>query len=297
MTFLAQKIADRLILRPTKHPVAAPDKTRRMVPFGRGSIEIWTRNIGATHRDDVDVFVLKFSGTAGRAERSTYHPMDYWADLRAELWSVNPPGYGGSSGSASVTKLASAATTAYCEMAEIAQGRPIIVMGNSLGTAMALYLAAHFPVAGLVLRNPPPVRQLIIGRHGWWNLWIASWLIAQRVPRQICSISNSAQCHCPAVFLSSRRDETVPPPFQDKIIDAYRGPQRILPLKNAGHASSLNLEEQREYARHLDWLRDQSGLISERAPKVRRPVARKIQPPPHLQDGRSSSVDRHSLTG
>ena len=270
MTFLAQKIADRLILRPTKHPVAAPDKTRRMLPFGRGSIEIWTRSIGATHRDDVDVFVLKFSGTAGRAERSTYHPMDYWTDLRAELWSFNPPGYGGSTGTASVNTLANAATTAYRELADIAQGRPIIVMGNSLGTVAALHLAANFPIAGLVLRNPPPVRQLIMGRHGWWNLWIASWLVAQRVPRQLCSINNSARSHCPAVFLSSRRDTTVPPQFQDKIIDAYRGPRRVLELKEAGHASSLNLEEEREYAQHLDWLRDQSTLVSQSDPKVQR---------------------------
>ena len=241
-----------------------------MLPFGRGSIEIWTRSIGATHRDDVDVFVLKFSGTAGRAERSTYHPMDYWTDLRAELWSFNPPGYGGSTGTATVKTLASAATTAYRELADIAQGRPIIVMGNSLGTVAALHLAANFPIAGLVLRNPPPVRQLIMGRHGWWNLWIASWLIAQRVPRQLCSINNSARSHCPAVFLTSRRDTTVPPQFQDKIIEAYRGPRRVLELKEAGHASSLNLEEEREYAQHLDWLRDQSSLVSQSDPKVQR---------------------------
>jgi pimeloyl-ACP methyl ester carboxylesterase len=241
-----------------------------MLPFGRGSIEIWTRTVGATDWDDVDVFVLKFSGTAGRAERATYHPMDYWTDLRAELWSFNPPGYGGSTGTASLNTLAAAAATAYRELADIAQGRPIIVMGNSLGTVAALYLSANFPVAGLVLRNPPPVRQLIVGRHGWWNLWVASWLIAQRVPRQICSISNAARSHCPAVFLSSRRDKTVPPQFHDRIIDAYRGPHRVLELKEAEHATSLNLEEQRQYAQHLDWLRDQSALVSQNVPKVTR---------------------------
>ncbi len=287
MKLLAQRIADRLILRPTKHPVAAPDKTRRMIPFGRGSIEIWSRMIGATHRDDVDVFVLKFSGTAGRAERSTYHPLDYWTDLRANLWSVNPPGYGGSTGTASLSTLAEAASTAYRELADIAQGRPIIVMGNSLGTVSALYLAANFPIAGLVLRNPPPVRQLIIGRHGWWNLWVAAWAIAQHVPQQICSIANSSRAHCPAVFLTSRRDTTVPSTFQDRIIDAYRGPRRVLKMKEAGHATSLNLGEQREYARHLDWLRDQSALVSQSDPKVRRSEG---EPARDAQDATSDSL-------
>jgi len=38
----------------------------------------------------------------------------------------------------------------------------------------ALSVAARRPVAGLVLQNPPPLRQLIMGHYGWWNLWLVA---------------------------------------------------------------------------------------------------------------------------
>ncbi len=143
-------------------------------------------------------------------------------------------------------------------MAALANGRPIILMGNSLGTVPALYLAARFEVAGMVLRNPPPLRELIVGRYGWWNLWAGAWLIAGRVPRQASSIWNARDCRCPAVFLSSRKDSVVPAAFQDRVIQAYGGPYRLLNMEDADHADSLNLEQQRAYQRHLQWLREQA---------------------------------------
>ncbi len=258
MPLIAQKITDRLILHPSRHPLDTAGKTRRMIPFGKGRLEVWTQQVGMYCSDDADLFVLKFQGTAGRAERSTYHPMDYWSDLRAELWSVNLPGYGGSSGPASVKTLAPAAETAYRELAKLAEGRPIVVMGNSLGTVAAMYLAARFPVAGLILRNPPPLRQLIVGCHGWWNLWLGAWFISRHVPRNLDSIENARHVSCPAVFLRSDRDEVVPPIYQQKIIQAYGGPYRLLTLRDADHATPLNLNEQREYQAHLQWLRDEA---------------------------------------
>jgi pimeloyl-ACP methyl ester carboxylesterase len=259
MTIIAQVIADRLILKPTRHKINAVGKERRVIPVRKkGSLEVWTQRVAASSSDDVDVFVLKFAGTAGRAERATYHPMDYWSDLRAELWSVNPFGYGGSSGVASVKSLAECGQAAYEAMANVADGRPIFVFGNSLGTVTALHLSANYDVAGLVLRNPPPLRQLIVGQHGWWNLWIGAMLIAQKVPYNLCSIRNAARSNCPAVFLSSRKDEIVPVAYQERIMQAYAGPKRVVCLANAKHATSLNLAEQRDYRGHLEWLRHRS---------------------------------------
>lgn len=155
MTVIAQMIADRLVLKPTRHEIPTTGKSRLTIPFRRGVLEVWTQQAGMTPRSEPEFYVLKFQGTAGRAERSTYHPLDYWTERRAELWSVNPPGYGGSSGSASLRTLSAAAETVYQELVRVANGRPIVIMGNSLGTISALYLAARHDIAGMVLRNPP----------------------------------------------------------------------------------------------------------------------------------------------
>jgi pimeloyl-ACP methyl ester carboxylesterase len=157
-----------------------------------------------------------------------------------------------------VRNLEECGRAAYESLAKIANGRPIIVFGNSLGTVTALSLSATYAVSGLVLRNPPPLRQLIVGQHGWWNLWIGAMLIAQKVPKSLCSIRNAARSTCPAVFLSSRKDEIVPPAYHERIMDAYAGPMRVVNLANGKHATSLNLAEQREYRDHLDWLRAQA---------------------------------------
>lgn len=260
MPIIAQLIADRMIMCPTRHRIETPGKIRRTIPYAKGELEVWTERVGAQDLDDVDVFVLKFHGTAGRAERSTYHPMDYWSDLRAELWAVNPPGYGGSSGSASVRTLGTMGEAAFAEIQRLADGRPIVIIGNSLGTVPALYVGARHPVAGMVLRNPPPLRHLIIGRYGWWNLWVGAWYVSRRVPASICSVTNAQQVTCPCIFITSCRDETVPMSYQEKIFQEYAGPFRLLRMKEADHATSLNLAEQREYSRHLEWLRMQTAL-------------------------------------
>ena len=255
------QIADRLILQPTRNPVSALGKDRRLIRVNNGFIETWTQRIGATRSDDVDVFVLKFSGTGGRAERSNHQPLDSWSDLRGEIWSVNPPGYGGSSGRASLQNLAAAGKAAYDEIANIAAGRPLFVMGNSLGTIIALYLAANFSVQGLVLRNPPPLRQLIVGKHGWWNLWLGAMLVSTQVPDYLCSIENAARCRdVPAVFVGSARDRIVPPQYQVRVVKAYTGPKKVMRLRKANHSTAMNTAEQIRYGQLLRWLREQAAM-------------------------------------
>jgi hypothetical protein len=83
-------------------------------------------------------------------------------------------------------------------------------------------------------------------------------LIAQKVPRQVCSIRNARMSRCPAIFLSSCKDQTVPIVYQERILREYGGPFRLLRLEDADHATSLNLSEQREYGQHLQWLRDEA---------------------------------------
>lgn len=263
MTILAQLIADRLVLKATRHPVSALGKQRLEIPFRKGHLEAWTQTVTNRPNEDADFFVLKFAGTGGRAERSTYHPMDYWSDLNAELWSVNMPGYGGSTGSPSLKTMPQAAATAFEAIQEKAQGRPIIIMGNSLGTVSALFLAARYDVAGVILRNPPPLRQLIVGKFGWWNLWVGAMIIAQKVPKTLCAIRNAEQSSCPAVILSSQRDQIVPTAYQNQVIEVYSAPKRLLHLWQASHATPLSLAEQREYRDHMDWLRGEIISIPE----------------------------------
>ncbi len=253
---LITQLTDRFILTPSTHRILALGKDRRVVDANGRQVEVWAQRNGLHSSDEADVFILTFLGTGGRAERATDYPMNYWEGLKAEAWAVNPPGYGGSPGRATIQSLAEVGRAVYDEIASVAMGRPIVIVGNSLGTITALHVASRRKVAGLILRNPPPLRRTIMTRFGWRTLWLGAALVASQVPAEIDSIRNAAKVSVPAMFVTSGKDRTVPPHLQQKVIDAYAGEKRVLFLRNGRHATMPNAKERIECARLLAWLRD-----------------------------------------
>jgi pimeloyl-ACP methyl ester carboxylesterase len=138
-----------------------------------------------------------------------------------------------------------------------AAGRPIVITGSSLGCVSALYLAARHALAGLILRNPPPLREVMLARFGWWPLTPGVQLLARQVPPELCAIRNAAAATAPAVFITARQDRVVPPSCQQHIADAYAGPKQVLYLAQADHHTPMSDEEMEQYGQRLDWLRQQ----------------------------------------
>ncbi len=250
---MLSRIADRLILCPTTHPIDVTGKRRETLSCQHGPFEAWIQSTGP-NAERADFFVLKFPGTGGRAERMSGHPADVWPDLAAEVWTVNPPGYGGSGGRASLRHATAVADAAYQRLASQANGKPIVVTGNSLGCLSALHLAANADVAGLLVRNPPPLRELIAERYGWWNFGLSK-LIAAQVPEALCGIANASRARAPALFVISEKDRTVPPDFQQRILGVYQGEQRRIVLRDADHATPIDESQAQEYLEMLNWLR------------------------------------------
>jgi pimeloyl-ACP methyl ester carboxylesterase len=247
--------ADRLILHPTTEPVAMPGISR--APFATapsGKIEIWTARSRGARDAEPRAFVLTFVGNASRGEFESAMAAEEWAAQPVEAWSVNYPGYGGSTGPARLRFIPPAALAAYDALAVHAAGRPIFLSGTSLGTAAALYVAANRPVAGIVLHNPPPLRSLILGRYGWWNLWLAAGPIALQVPSELDSVANARRVNVPAVFVLAGRDSIVPPRYQHKIVNACRGPRRIVNRPNADHNDPPEDNDAANVAAAIDWL-------------------------------------------
>jgi pimeloyl-ACP methyl ester carboxylesterase len=230
-------VTDRLLLFPPRG--ALPDTggaERGTLPTELGEIEVWR----ARSKPGIQpiAYVLRFYGNADRA--------DAWVGAEArglpfagELWGVNYPGFGGSGGRASLRGVARAAEVAYDALSKVANGRPIVVVGTSMGTTAALHLAAERSVAGVVLQNPPPLRQLIRGRHGWWNLWLLAIPVAWGVPTELDSLANAAKARAPAMFVMAGEDEVVPHDYQLLVRDAYAGPKESWVLPGARHDDPL----------------------------------------------------------
>ena len=183
-----------------------------------------------------------YVGKNGRADEWTSAVADAWGDRPIEVWGVNYPGSGGSEGPAELSRIGPTALAAYDAARAAHGGKPIFIQAASLGTTAALHVAANRPVAGLILQNPPPLRQLLMGRYGWWNLWLVALPVSMQVPTELDSLANGAKLTTPAVFISSDADDVVPASYQQRVIDAYTGPKRVVHMTGGTHSSALSQE-------------------------------------------------------
>lgn len=251
---VASGCADSIVL-PSNHDVISPGELRRsVIEVNAKAVEIWiTRSTGAAARDPA-AFVLYFGGNGDRADRWLQVVANGWGSRPVELWGMNYPGCGGSEGPTRVAAVGPDAVAVYDALRHTAGSRPIYIDGSSLGTTAALCVAARRPVAGLILRNPPPLRQLILGHYGWWNLWLLAIPTSMQIPADLDSIANAARCRSPAVFVLSGADQVVPPRYHRLVVDAYAGPKQIIDVPGASHNDPLPKEAGDQLQRAMDWL-------------------------------------------
>jgi pimeloyl-ACP methyl ester carboxylesterase len=248
-------LPDRLVLFPSTDRIDAGAAIRKTIPFQAGELEVWTARSALAHQlGQPEIYVLRFYGNADRADRWVAAEAGMWNNRAVEVWGMNYPGFGGSTGPARLARLGPAALTVFDELKKAADDRPIIVFGASLGTTTALHIAAHRKIAGLILHNPPALRQIILRQFGWWNLWLFAGPMAQKIPADLDSVANARAVHVPAIFLLAEKDEVVAPKFQRLVVDAYAGEKRIIPLPGAGHNSPIDGAALADFHQALDWL-------------------------------------------
>ena len=261
---------DRLLLFPPEEAPSTYGAQRRLLPFRHGELETWvTRSTQSPfHRSTpelrpdhpshpakpADVYVLRFYGNADRADGNVVLDAGEWPVGNAEVWGMNYPGYGGSTGPARLESIGPAALAAYDALQKEAADKPIVVYGTSLGTTAALYVAAHRPIAGAILQNPPPLKQIILRQFGWWNLWLIAAPMALHIPSALDSLANARATRVPAVFLLAEKDTVVRPSYQQLVVAAYAGPKRIVTQPGADHNAPLDATTTTQFNEAVAWL-------------------------------------------
>ena len=240
---MLSRIADRLILSPTRDPIDPGDRTLRTIETSQGQVEAWIFSHCPNRRkagDHPDVIGIKFPGTGGRAERGGPHPFELWPGCISEVWTVNHTGYGGSEGAATLQTITDTCAAVHDRVTKAHPSVPIVLIGNSLGCVSALYLASRVNAAGVYLRNPVPLHQMISQRprYNWWNFGMAK-LIANQVPAELDAVQNARLTTCPAFFVRSEKDRVIPAAYQKMIFDAFAGEKEEFVLKGADHHHSV----------------------------------------------------------
>jgi pimeloyl-ACP methyl ester carboxylesterase len=149
-----------------------------------------------------------------------------------DVFIVEYPGYADRPGSPSQKSLFRAADEAF---QLLATNRPVYLVGESLGTGVAAYLAGIHPdqVAGVVLFAP--YDRLADAAQYHYPILPVHLLLIDRFPSE----DYLRNYHGPVGMLVAGEDQVVPEKFGRRLYDKYDGPKRLWEFPLDDHGSVM----------------------------------------------------------
>ena len=258
-------LQDRLVFNPTRTPaVTRPvgkDHRRRAVTL---RMQDGTRLRGWWYRPSrqgpsTTPAVLYFGGRSEEVSWLTDISSHF---AGAHVLAINYRGYGSSEGQPSERALFSDALELYDWLASQPNVDPhrIALVGRSLGTGVAAYVAARRQVAAAVLITPYDSILEIARRR--FPLSPVRFLLRH----SFASVTYAGVTRTPVLVLMAERDEVVPHQHTLKLIEAWAGEKQVVHIPNSDHFDILqNVRSWRAVRKFL--------LRRLRPPKQTRPSA------------------------
>ena len=145
---------------------------------------------------------------------------------------VDYRGYGASGGSPSEKALVADALTWYDKISP--QYKTVYAFGRSLGSGVAVQLAAQRPIAGVML--VAPFDSLVEVAKHYYPFLPVNWMLRHRFD----SVALAPKMTAPLLCVVATRDEIIPAVHSKRLYDAWAGPKRWIGLEGAGHNSTDN---------------------------------------------------------
>lgn len=145
---------------------------------------------------------------------------------------VDYRGYGASGGSPSEKALVADALFWHDKVKP--NYEKIYVFGRSLGSGVAVQLAAQRPIAGVIL--VAPFDSLVeVGKH-YYPFLPVGWMLRHRFD----SLAIAPGIKAPLLCIVATGDEIIPAERSKRLFDAWGGEKRWVGLEGAGHNSTDN---------------------------------------------------------
>ena len=106
--------------------------------------------------------------------------------------------------------------------------------GRSLGSAVAIYTAAHHRVAGLILESPFTSAADMARRH---YALVPRFLLRLSLD----NVSAITQVRCPVLLFHGTADRLVPTAMGMRVAAAAPGPVEVVLIQNAGHNDTYDV--------------------------------------------------------
>lgn len=224
----------RLIYFP---PPCSPDAVTRYA--ASQNLERWTAPSGApigwkrmSPIQPAKGQVLITHGNAGCAFQCGHYADVIQQTAALDVFIVEYPGYENRPGSPSEQSLDDAAEEAF---ALLSTNRPIYLVGESLGTGVATYLAGKHPneVAGVALLAP--YNSLTAVGQAHMKILPVSLILRDRFP----SDDYLRTYHGPVAMLFAGQDTVVPERFGQLLYQSYHGPKRAWEFPDGNHGTVM----------------------------------------------------------
>jgi pimeloyl-ACP methyl ester carboxylesterase len=138
-------------------------------------------------------------------------------------------GYGASQGSPSESNLVSDAILWHQYAIHQLHVKQVFAFGRSLGSGVAVALAARRPLAGVMLVTP--FDSLTAVAQHYYPYLPVKWMLRHRFD----SIALAPRLEVRMLCLIAERDEVIPPAHAERLYEAWGGPKRKLVLTGAQH--------------------------------------------------------------
>lgn len=146
------------------------------------------------------------------------------------FFAVDYRGYGASEGTPTEAGLYRDARAGFAWLEGRGAGRRVVVYGQSLGTAVASWLAGEMSVAGLVLEASLPSTWRMARRHYPWLL-VPEFLVVDR----FATVKHMRRVRCPVLVIHGETDDVAPLRFGREVYEAAQEPKEFLPVPGSGH--------------------------------------------------------------
>jgi uncharacterized protein len=220
----------KLLYHPTRYPAGAADKVaagHRLRPWlnARGEKIGWHRPLS---NGVARAKVLVVHGNAG----SALDRLDFADGLQSvepvDVFILEYPGYGDRPGVASQESILKAAGEG---LELLTNTGPVFVVGESLGTGVASYLAGTYPgaVRGVMLFCPYNNLAAVAQHH--MSLFPVGWILRDRFPSEEWLKNYRG----PVGILVMENDQIVPARFGRQLYEGYAGPKKLWVVNDGGH--------------------------------------------------------------
>ena len=159
---------------------------------------------------------------------------------------VSYRGYGGSTGSPSEAGLMRDGEAAYREArARGYEGDRIVLMGESLGTGVAIALAATHEAAALVLDSPYSSAVDVAAVH--YRMLPVRWLMFDKFRSDLAI----RDVHIPVLFVHGDEDRVIPINLAKRLFERANEPKEFISVAGGGH---LVLGSTEVFVRVREWI-------------------------------------------